>query len=78
MRQADKIAFSTFRPKNDAAPYSENRAKTTKTIVVRIFMFHQTTRRKATNAEARKPGNEPHVHCPAYNLIRNSSNKAYY
>ena len=28
----------------------------------------QTARRKATNAEARKPGNEPHVHCPAYNL----------
>ena len=38
----------------------------------------QTTKRKTANAESRKPGNEPHVHCPAYNLIRNSSNKAYY
>ena len=34
--------------------------------------------RKTANAESRKPGNEPHVHCPAYNLIRNSSNKVYY
>ena len=38
----------------------------------------RTTKRKTANAESRKPGNEPHVHCPAYNLIRNSSNKAYY
>ena len=33
-KQANKMTFSTFRPKKDAAPYSENRAKTTKTIAV--------------------------------------------
>ena len=65
-------------PTRDASPPLEVALSACVVCLQMMPFCKRTTKRKTANAESRKPGNEPHVHCPAYNLIRNSSNKAYY
>ena len=77
-KRADKITFSTFRKKTMLRLSMEIAPRLQKLLLFAYLCFTGQQKEKQPMKYPRKPGNEPHVHCPAYNLIRNSSNKAYY